>query len=119
MSWQRDISEYYVWRDKLLTCEIGYPSSCEVGEPRGGGRPKTIVPTQIEIPSHLERIDKAYKFFPARFKAVMEVKYTSAATNDSERAEIAGMKEGTYKRYMELAVCWLDSWTTCTLNSRR
>jgi len=119
MSWQRDIEEYYIWCERLQTCEIGYPSSCEVGEPRGGGRPKTIVPTSIEIPSHLERIDKAYQFFPKRFKSVMKIKYTSNATNDQARAKEAKMTEGTYKRYMELAVCWMDSWIACSYQMRR
>ena len=105
-----DLAEWWVYQEKLDTCEIGYPSSYDPKEPRGKVKGHTIVPTQIKIPHHLMEIDKAMCKIPRPLRETLRIKYTVSGKHDKERAEKSGIKYGTFKLNIDRATCWLDGY---------
>ena len=108
MSWQTDINEYFKWAEKQLSGGIAYPSSYDMREPKGGRVRTSIVPLNVQVPSHLETIDLAMKLIPKPLAKTLEVKYCARGESDKERAEKAGIKYGTFKLNIIRASNFLD-----------
>lgn len=108
MSWQHDISEYYIWMEKQLSGGIGFPSNYDITKYQSMRQRASKVPLHVQVPRHLKTIDTAMKLIPRPLASTLEIKYTVKAESDKDRAEMCGIKYGTFKLNIIRATNFLD-----------